>query len=57
MVVSELADKSSLILAYCSLACGPSANRMNCTEEPVGAHELIRTRITSSWRDLTVCVD
>ena len=48
MLVSKLADKSSLILAYCSLACGPSANRMNGTEEPVGEHELIIARITSS---------
>ena len=48
MVVSELADKPSLILACCSLAFGPSSNRMNYTEEPMGAHELIRSRITSS---------
>ena len=52
MVVSELADKPSLILACCSLAFGHSANRTNCAKKPVEALEVISGRMTYSWRDL-----
>ena len=57
ILVSELAGKSSLILACGILTSGPSANQMNCAEKPVEAHEVSSARITNSWRDLTVNID
>ena len=57
ILMSELAGKSSLILACCKLASGLSENHMNCAEKPVEAHEVISARITNSWRDLTVRMD
>ena len=57
MLLSELAGKSSLILVCSLLACGSTAKRMNCAENPEETHEVISAGITNSWHDLTVCID